>query len=149
VPNSSTPIAFNPMQLDITVLGLGYIGLAIASIFATKGEEVPRGRRRPARRGDHQPGRHPHCEEPDLDALVRAAVQSGNMRAASKSEPAPTHMVAVPTPFDVRHDGSRAPDLAAVESATPSPASVIRAGDLVISSSKWNSLAAMDALRGG
>jgi len=119
------------MQLDITVLGLGYIGLPTASIFATKGKKVlgvdvvPRVVET-INRGDI------HIEEPDLDVLVRAAVQSGNLRAAGKPEAASTHIVAVPTPFDVRPDGSRAPDLTYVESATRSLASVIRAGDLVI-----------------
>jgi UDP-N-acetyl-D-mannosaminuronic acid dehydrogenase len=119
------------MQLDITVLGLGYIGLPTASIFATKGKKVlgvdvvPRVVET-INRGDI------HIQEPDLDVLVRAAVQSGNLRAAGKPEPALTHIVAVPTPFDVRTDGSRVPDLKYVEAATRSLAAVIRAGDLVI-----------------
>ena len=121
----------NQMTHDITVLGLGYIGLPTASIFATKGKKVlgvdvvPRVVET-INRGDI------HIQEPDLDVLVRAAVQSGNLRAATKPEPASTHIVAVPTPFDVRPDGSRVPDLAYVESATRSLAPVIRAGDLVI-----------------
>jgi UDP-N-acetyl-D-mannosaminuronic acid dehydrogenase len=119
------------MQFDLTVLGLGYIGLPTASIFATKGKKVlgvdvvPR-IVETINRGDI------HIEEPDLDVLVRAAVQSGNLRAAGKPEAASTHIVAVPTPFDVRPDGSRVPDLTYVESATRSLAPVIRAGDLVI-----------------
>ncbi len=119
------------MSYDITVLGLGYIGLPTASIFATKGKKVlgvdvvPRVVET-INRGDI------HIQEPDLDVLVRAAVQSGNLRAASRPEPALTHIVAVPTPFDVRPDGSRVPDLRYVEAATRSLAAVIRAGDLVI-----------------
>ncbi len=119
------------MSHDITVLGLGYIGLPTASIFATKGKKVlgvdvvPRVVET-INRGDI------HIQEPDLDVLVRAAVQSGNLRAAGKPEPALTHIVAVPTPFDVRTDGSRVPDLKYVEAATRSLAAVIRGGDLVI-----------------
>ena len=119
------------MSHDLTVLGLGYIGLPTASIFATKGKKVlgvdvvPRVVET-INRGDI------HIQEPDLDVLVRAAVQSGNLRAAGKPEPASTHIVAVPTPFDVRPDGARVPDLTYVESATRSLAPVIRGGDLVI-----------------
>ena len=119
------------MPHDLTVLGLGYIGLPTASIFATKGKKVLGVDVVPhvvetINRGDI------HIQEPDLDVLVRAAVQSGNLRAAGKPEPASTHIVAVPTPFDVRPDGARVPDLTYVESATRSLAPVIRGGDLVI-----------------
>ena len=119
------------MSYDINVLGLGYIGLPTASIFATKGKKVlgvdvvPRVVET-INRGDI------HIEEPDLDVLVRAAVQSGNLRAAGKPEPASTHIIAVPTPFDVRPDGSRVPDLTYVESATRSIAAVVESGNLVI-----------------
>ena len=119
------------MSYDINVFGLGYIGLPTASIFANKGKKVlgvdvvPRVVET-INRGDI------HIEEPDLDVLVRAAVQSGNLRAAGKPEPASTHIIAVPTPFDVRPDGSRVPDLTYVESATRSIAAVVESGNLVI-----------------
>jgi UDP-N-acetyl-D-mannosaminuronic acid dehydrogenase len=119
------------MNYDITVLGLGYIGLPTASIFATKGKkvlgvDVVHRVVETINRGDI------HIEEPDLDVLVRAAVQSGNLRAAGKPEPASTYIIAVPTPFDVRPDGSRVPDLTYVESATRSIAAVVESGNLVI-----------------
>ena len=65
----------------ICVLGLGYIGLPTASIFATKGRKVlgvdvvERVVRTINDGGIH-------IEEPDLDILVKAAVQSGNLKAA-------------------------------------------------------------------
>lgn len=73
-----------------------------------------------------------HIQEPDLDVLVRAAVQSGNLRASTRPEAAATYIVAVPTPFDVSADGARVPDLRHVEAATRSIAAVVRPGDLVI-----------------
>lgn len=116
---------------DVCVLGLGYIGLPTASIFATKGKRVlgvdvvPRVVET-INRGDI------HIHEPDLDVLVRAAVQSGNLRAATSPDAAMTYVIAVPTPFEVAADGARIPDLRHVESATRSIAAHVRGGNLVI-----------------
>jgi UDP-N-acetyl-D-mannosaminuronic acid dehydrogenase len=119
------------MSYDLCVLGLGYIGLPTASIFATRGKKVlgvdvvPRVVET-INRGDI------HIEEPDLDVLVRAAVHSGNLRAALKPEAANVFVVAVPTPFKATAANPRAPDLAYVESATRSIAAVVAEGNLVI-----------------
>ena len=116
---------------DICVLGLGYIGLPTASIFATKGKKILGVDVAPRvvetiNRGDI------HIEEPDLDVLVRAAVQSGNLKASTEPAPADTYIIAVPTPFLKRDDGSKLPDLSYVESATRSLAKVVQNGSLVI-----------------
>lgn len=119
------------MSYDLCVLGLGYIGLPTASIFATRGKRVlgvdvvPRVVET-INRGEI------HIEEPDLDVLVRAAVHSGNLRAALKPEAAQTFVVAVPTPFRATATNPKAPDLAYVEAATRSIAPVVAAGSLVI-----------------
>jgi UDP-N-acetyl-D-mannosaminuronic acid dehydrogenase len=73
-----------------------------------------------------------HIEEPDLDVLVHAAVHSGNLSASLKPEPAQAFVVAVPTPFRATPTNPKAPDLAYVESATRSIASVVAAGNLII-----------------
>jgi UDP-N-acetyl-D-mannosaminuronic acid dehydrogenase len=73
-----------------------------------------------------------HIEEPDLDILVKAAVQSGNLTAATKPAEADVFIIAVPTPFEDREDGRRVPDLRFVEAATRSLASVVKSGDLII-----------------
>jgi len=62
---------------SICVLGLGYIGLPTASIFATKGHHV-NGVDVSPRVVDTINSGKIHIQEPDLDILVRAAVQSGN-----------------------------------------------------------------------
>lgn len=119
------------MKYDICVLGLGYIGLPTASIFATKGKRVlgvdvvPKVVETVNRGGIH-------IEEPDLDILVKAAVQSGNLRASLAVEPADVFIIAVPTPFRATADNPRAPDLAYVEAATRSIAPVVAPGALVI-----------------
>lgn len=119
------------MTYDICVLGLGYIGLPTASIFATKGKQVLGVDVMPhvvetINRGDI------HIEEPDLDVLVRAAVQSGNLKAAITPAKADTYIIAVPTPFLKRDNGAKIPDLSFVESATRSLAPVVQNGSLII-----------------
>jgi UDP-N-acetyl-D-mannosaminuronic acid dehydrogenase len=116
---------------DLCVLGLGYIGLPTASIFATKGKRVLGVDISPSVVETINSGKI-HIQEPDLDVLVRAAVQSGNLRAATAPAPAEVFILAVPTPFIVQPDGSRVPDLAYVEAATRSLAPHVRAGNLVI-----------------
>lgn len=120
-----------PKSYDICVIGLGYIGLPTASIFATKGKRVlgvdvvPR-IVETINRGEI------HIQEPDLDTLVRAAVGSGNLRADTVPAPAEAFIIAVPTPFRRTELNPKAPDLRFVESATRSLASVVRPGNLVI-----------------
>lgn len=116
---------------DLCVLGLGYIGLPTASIFATKGKRVLGVDINPAVVETINSGKI-HIQEPDLDVLVRAAVQSGNLRAASAPAPAEVFILAVPTPFDVQPEGTRVPDLKYVEAATRSLAPHVRGGNLVI-----------------
>ncbi|MDA9830223.1 UDP-N-acetyl-D-mannosamine dehydrogenase [Akkermansiaceae bacterium] len=118
-------------KFDICVLGLGYIGLPTASIFSTKGKSVL-GVDVVQSVVDTINGGRIHIEEPDLDILVRAAVQSGNLTAATQPAESDVFIIAVPTPFEERDDGSRVPDLKFVESATRSLAAVVKKGDLVI-----------------
>ncbi len=66
-----------------------------------------------------------HIEEPDLDVLVRAAVQSGNLTASINPAPADVYIIAVPTPF-VHGQGIPDPDLSYVKAATQSLAPVVK-----------------------
>jgi len=116
---------------SISVLGLGYIGLPTASIFATKGYKVSGIDISPSVVDTINSGKI-HIKEPDLDVLVRAAVQSGNLKASLQLTPSDVFIIAVPTPFDVQADGSRKPDLRFVENAARSIAPHIVAGNLVI-----------------
>lgn len=111
----------------ICVLGLGYIGLPTSAIMAAKGFSVL---------GiDVNPGvvetinnGNIHIAEPDLDLFVRAAVQSGKLRASLNPEPSDVFIIAVPTPFK---DG-KIPDLSYVEQATRAICPVLKKGNLVI-----------------
>ena len=118
------------MKYDICVVGLGYIGLPTASVFATRGKQVygldvSEHVVNTINRGEI------HIVEPDLDVLVRAAVGGGHLTAGLKPVPADVFIVAVPTPFH-KGDGRPIPDLGYVESASRSIAPVVRDGTLVI-----------------
>jgi UDP-N-acetyl-D-mannosaminuronic acid dehydrogenase len=116
---------------SLCVLGLGYIGLPTASIFATKGRSVLGVDIAPEVVATINSGRI-HIQEPDLDVLVRAAVQSGNLRAATAPAAADTFIIAVPTPFAVDAAGGRRPDLSFVEAAARSLAAVVAPGNLIV-----------------
>lgn len=119
------------MKHDICVLGLGYIGLPTASIFATKGLKVfGVDVRSEVVEIINAGGLHFH--EPDLDILVKAAVGSGNLRAGLKPTAAKTFIIAVPTPFCHAENGEKTPDLSYVERATRSIAPHVESGALVI-----------------
>ncbi len=119
------------MKYDICVIGLGYIGLPTASIFASYGFKVLGVDIVPSVVDTINQG-NIHIAEPDLDVLVRAAVQSGNLCAALVPACADVYIIAVPTPFKHGPGESRTPELAYVEVATRSLAGVVEPGDLVI-----------------
>jgi len=73
-------------------------------------------------------GGNVHIYEPSLDVLVRSAVMSGQLTAASKPVPADVFIIAVPTPFKGAHE----PDLRHVENAARSIAPVLAPGNLVV-----------------
>ncbi|UFH48235.1 UDP-N-acetyl-D-mannosamine dehydrogenase [Pseudomonas sp. KNUC1026] len=116
------------MKFDkISVIGLGYIGLPTAAIFASRkikvvGVDVNPHAVETINRGEV------HIVEPELDIAVRSAVQSGYLRASLKTEPANAFLIAVPTPFKE----GKVPDLSYIKAACESIAPVLRPGNLVI-----------------
>lgn len=112
----------------ISVIGLGYIGLPTAAMFASRrvevvGVDVNRHAVDTINRGEV------HIVEPDLDIVVRAVVREGYLRATAVPEPAEAFLIAVPTPFkEENHD----PDLGFIEAAARAIAPVLVAGNLVI-----------------
>ena len=116
----------------ILVMGLGYIGLPTASIFATKGYQVlgvdiNDGIVQTINSGNI------HILEPDLDILVRSAVNSGNLRASTSPEEAETFIIAVPTPFKTDNvTQEKKPNLDHVEDATRAIVPFLKEGNLVI-----------------
>lgn len=112
----------------ISVIGLGYIGLPTAAMFASRkvevvGVDVNENAVDTINRGEV------HIVEPDLDLVVRAVVKEGYLRATKAPEPAEAFLVAVPTPFKGEN---HEPDLGFIEAAARSIAPVLQAGNLVI-----------------
>lgn len=111
----------------ISVVGLGYIGLPTAAVFASRkikviGLDVDPNVVNTINKGEI------HIVEPELDIVVQAAVNQGYLRATLKPEPADAFMIAVPTPFTGDHE----PDLKYIESASKAIATVLKKGDLVV-----------------
>ena len=111
----------------ISVIGLGYIGLPTAAVFASKGKKVV-GVDINARAVETINRGAIHIVEPDLDRVVHAAVTRGDLRATTKPEAADAFLIAVPTPFKDEYQ----PDLRFVKAAAESIAPVLKKGDLVI-----------------
>lgn len=111
----------------ISMIGLGYIGLPTATLFASRkikviGVDVSEHAVNTINSGKI------HIVEPELDILVHAAVIEGYLRATLTPEPADAFLIAVPTPFK---DGHK-PDLSYIEAAAKAIAPVLTKNNLVI-----------------
>lgn len=115
------------MFKTISMIGLGYIGLPTATMFASRKKKVIGVDVNQHAVDTINQGKI-HIIEPDLDILVQAVVQQGFLRATTKPEPAEAFLIAVPTPF---HDGHK-PDLSYIEAAAKAIAPVLVKGNLVI-----------------
>ena len=111
----------------ISVIGLGYIGLPTAAAFASKqrnviGIDINQHAVDTINRGAI------HIVEPDLDKVVKTAVEGGFLRASTQPAEADAFLIAVPTPFKGDHE----PDMVYVKAAAESIAPVLKKGALVI-----------------
>lgn len=114
-------------QTKVCVMGLGYIGLPTASILANKGYQVYGVDVRPEVVNIINQGRI-HIEEPDLDILVRSAVNSGQLKAGLEPQTADVFIICVPTPILP----NKAPDLSYVEQASKAIRPFVRPGNLIV-----------------
>lgn len=122
---------------NICIMGLGYIGLPTAGMFATNGIRV------------HGVDVNPqvvetlasggiHIHEPGLRVIVEAALKSGLLTVSTTPAEADAFIIAVPTPFYHDHQGDYAghpyklADMRAVESATRAIVPFLRKGNLVV-----------------
>lgn len=111
----------------ISMIGLGYIGLPTAALFAARGVEVIGVDVSPKVVETINAGKI-HIVEPELDGIVHKAVTDGKLRATLEAEPAEAFVIAVPTPFKEGYE----PDLSYIQSAANMIAPVLKAGDLVV-----------------
>lgn len=112
---------------DVSVIGLGYIGLPTAAIIARAGcrvlgVDVSQTVVDTINRGEI------HIEEVDLDGLVHGVVARGLLAASTEVAPADVFVIAVPTPFNKDHS----PDISYVLSAGRAIAPVLKTGDVII-----------------
>ncbi|MEZ5736042.1 MAG: UDP-N-acetyl-D-mannosamine dehydrogenase [Novosphingobium sp.] len=112
---------------DVSVIGLGYIGLPTAAIIAragctVRGVDVSQQVVDTINRGEI------HIEEVDLDGLVQGVVARGLLSASTEVAPADVFVIAVPTPFGKDHT----PDISYVLAAGKAVAPVLKQGDIVI-----------------
>ena len=117
----------------ISVIGLGYIGLPTAVMFAAYGKnvigvDVNQHVIDTINRGEI------HIIEPDLDAIVHKAVTDGKLKAVLAPEPADAFLIAVPTPLlPSENEGDiPQPDLKYIQAAAKAIAPVLKKDDLVI-----------------
>lgn len=113
----------------LSVIGLGYIGLPTAAMFASVGIDVI-GVDISQRAVDAVNSGRAHIEEGNLDELVERCTRAGRLRAVTTPELADAFIIAVPTP--VGHDGTHCPDVSYVQAAGRSIAPLLKRGDLVI-----------------
>jgi UDP-N-acetyl-D-mannosaminuronic acid dehydrogenase len=115
------------VEQQVSVIGLGYIGLPTAALIARSGTKVL-GIDVHAHVVDTVNNGKVHIEEVDLDGLVQGVVSRGLLRASLTVEPSDVFVIAVPTP--VSEDN--APDISYVLNAARTIAPVLKAGDTVI-----------------
>lgn len=116
----------------ISVIGLGYIGLPTAAMFASHkkkviGLDVNKKTVETINQGKI------HIIEPELESLVSKAVSDGYLKATLVAEPADVFLIAVPTPFlPSTENDIPEPDVSYIKSACEKIAKVLKKGDLVI-----------------
>ncbi|PKN94121.1 MAG: UDP-N-acetyl-D-mannosamine dehydrogenase [Chloroflexi bacterium HGW-Chloroflexi-6] len=116
------------MNFDkICILGLGYIGLPTASMFATNGIKV-HGVDVDANIIETLQAGRIHIHEPGLGEIVQKAIRSGNLSVSNTPRPSDAFIIAVPTPFH----NDKCADMSAVISATEAIVPHLRKGNLVV-----------------
>jgi len=111
----------------LTVIGLGYIGLPTAAVFADAGFRVTGVDVKEDAVTAINDGRA-HIFEPGLDQLVKEVVTEGSLTASTEAQPADSFVIAVPTPFKGDHE----PDLSYVRAASEQIAPLLEPGNLIV-----------------
>ena len=115
---------------EIAVIGLGYIGLPTAIMFANSGYKVIGYEIREDIVEKINSGKA-HIVEPEIDELLAKAVKSGNLRATSNPSEITgkdVYIICVQTPL--RDD--KTPNLSYLESAVRTVANAMKKGSLVV-----------------
>lgn len=113
--------------MKICVVGLGYIGLPTAAMFAASGNQVIGVDRNPKIVEALNQGKIT-IEEKGLDDLVLQVVNNGTLRGSLIPEEADAFIIAVPTPITI----GKKSDMSYVISATESIVPYLKAGNVVV-----------------
>lgn len=113
---------------NICVFGLGYIGLPTAAMFAHHGANVIGVDVNQHAVDTINQGKI-HIVEPGLEAIVKKAVDKGNLKASLTPEHSDAYLIAVPTPFK---GDDHTPDLSYIEAVSKALAPLLEKGDVVI-----------------
>ncbi|MBN9064083.1 MAG: UDP-N-acetyl-D-mannosamine dehydrogenase [Rhizobiales bacterium] len=128
--NSTLSTAADTSEIrTVAVVGLGYVGLPTAAMFAKAGFFVT-GVDIDSRVVDAVNRGEVLIFEPGLPEAVHEQLKSGRLSASRNAPIADAYVIAVPTPF--RHDGMHTPDIGYIESAVRGIASVLAKGTLII-----------------
>jgi UDP-N-acetyl-D-mannosaminuronic acid dehydrogenase len=126
-PLALKAISNAPSIADVSIIGLGYVGLPLAAILADKKMMVSGVDIRAEVVNNVNEGVAP-AFEPCLEDMVREGSMSGHLRASLAPTPAHVFIIAVPTPIDE----NKKADVSYVFSAIRSIAPVLAPGNLVV-----------------
>ncbi len=119
-------------DLNLSIVGLGRIGLPTASLFAESGVNVIGVDIDPKVVEDVNNGVCRLTDEPGLNEILKAATSSGRLKATTDIQSATAHtdviIVCVPTPVD----GAKTPDYSAITSVLQGVGRNLRRGVLII-----------------
>lgn len=124
---SSSEPPHEPPRGRLVVVGLGYIGLPTAIVFAQAGWSVLGVDVSENIVASINYGSLPFVEE-GLEEVLVDVIRSGALRASTRPEPADVFIVSVPTPFT----GEHAVDMSYINAAAQSIAPVLTGGELVV-----------------
>ena len=112
---------------SVVTIGLGYIGLPTSALIASKGTPVFGVDINQNVVDTINKGKI-HIVEPELDGIVKKAVEKGLLKAGTKAIPSDVYLIVVPTPFKGDHE----PDISYVEAATEGIIPLLKENDLYI-----------------
>lgn len=116
------------MSTQVTIFGLGYIGLPTSALIASNDIKV-HGVDISQNVVDTINAGKIHIVEPDLDNAVEQAVSAGFLKASTKPAVADVYLVVVPTPFK---GDSHEPDVSYIQAATEGLLPLLKENDLYI-----------------
>ena len=112
---------------SVVTIGLGYIGLPTSALIASKGTpvfgvDINQNVVDTINRGEI------HIVEPELDEIVKTAVEKGLLKAGTEAIESDVYLIVVPTPFK----GNYEPDISFIETATKKIIPLLKENDLFI-----------------